>query len=314
MDCRSVAFSAIILGAVGLIIPVAYAQQRSVTAKPDTASMPTPKMADGHPDLSGIWFHRIAGPPIQVRPDGSIVYIFPTRDGLPPVNVQKDPNAKIVPQKGVYRGHAFDASGKPIAPKRASAPTSMPDYKPQYKPEIAKLRVNMAQTDPVFSCMPPGLPRVGEPSQIVQGTHELAILYSDPWGNFFRTVAIDGRGKAAVHRIDRSYFGDSYGHWEGDTLVVDTDNFNDDTWLGNGALIHSKELHVTERFTRKGNTLLYQVTVTDPIMFTKPWVMPAKRLELSHELVPEEAPCVEMDTAHLVGNEGADESHFPPAK
>ena len=76
----------------------------------------------------------------------------------------------------------------------------------------------------------------------------------------------------------RSWLGDSVGHWEGDTLVVDTINFNDTPALG-GA---SRNLHVVERFTRIGpDTLLYRFTVDDPTVWTAPWsgeyVWPATR-------------------------------------
>ena len=68
----------------------------------------------------------------------------------------------------------------------------------------------------------------------------------------------------------REWLGDSIGHWEGDTLVVDTTNFNDQT-LFNGA---SPDLHVIERFKRvDAGTILYRVTIDDPATFTKPWTM-----------------------------------------
>ena len=70
-------------------------------------------------------------------------------------------------------------------------------------------------------------------------------------------------------------------------------------------MIHSTKLQVTERFTRKGNTLLYEVTVTDPTMLTKPWVMPSRTVTLSDEPVYEAPPCVESDGEHIIGDKGA---------
>ncbi len=65
------------------------------------------------------------------------------------------------------------------------------------------------------------------------------------------------------------YFGDSVGHWEGDTLVVDTTNFSDNPALGNGA---DHNLHVVERFTRTGpDTIMYHFTVTDPSVWEQSW-------------------------------------------
>ena len=77
----------------------------------------------------------------------------------------------------------------------------------------------------------------------------------------------DGR---SVTDVDPSYFGDSVGHWEGDTLVVDVTHLNDETWLANGGYFHTDALHVVERYTRQGNTLRYEATAEDPNVMTKP--------------------------------------------
>jgi len=68
--------------------------------------------------------------------------------------------------------------------------------------------------------------------------------------------------------------GDSRGHWDGDTLVVDTTNFNDKTWLSGGGEFHSELLHVVQRFTMVGpNTIDYEATIEDPKVFTRPWTL-----------------------------------------
>ena len=72
--------------------------------------------------------------------------------------------------------------------------------------------------------------------------------------------------------LEPSYMGDSVGHWEGDTLVVDVTGFNDKTWLGPTGTFHTEALHVTERYTRVDyNTINYDVTMEDPNVLTKPW-------------------------------------------
>ena len=78
----------------------------------------------------------------------------------------------------------------------------------------------------------------------------------------------------------RLWQGDSVGHWEGDTLVIDTTNFNGKTWLNEGGEIMSYAEHVVERFTPAGpDTLNYEATVTDPVVYTRPWTIafPVKR-------------------------------------
>ena len=70
------------------------------------------------------------------------------------------------------------------------------------------------------------------------------------------------------------YMGDSRGHWEGDTLVVDVIHFTGQTWFDRSGNFHSPALHVVERYTRTGpDHLLYEVTIDDPEVFTEPWQM-----------------------------------------
>ena len=70
--------------------------------------------------------------------------------------------------------------------------------------------------------------------------------------------------------------GYTVGHWEGDTLVLDSISFVDSTWLGRGGLFHSDQMHVVERFTRQGDALLYDVTVEDPEVLAEPYVYPTR--------------------------------------
>ncbi|MEI9814010.1 MAG: hypothetical protein WDO18_15800 [Acidobacteriota bacterium] len=113
---------------------------------------------------------------------------------------------------------------------------------------------------------PPMLP-VGYNStlQIVQGKGYVAI--HQEMIHDVRVIPTDGR--AHVSENIRQWFGESVGHWEGDTLVVDTTNFNDLPPVGRGA---SRNLHVIERFTKTGpETVLYQFTVSDPSTWEKSW-------------------------------------------
>ena len=81
-------------------------------------------------------------------------------------------------------------------------------------------------------------------------------------------------GRAHLPDTLRLWQGDSVGHWEGDTLVVDTANLNGKTWLNEGGEIVSYAEHVVERFTPAGpDTVNYQATVTDPVVYTRPWTI-----------------------------------------
>jgi hypothetical protein len=135
--------------------------------------------------------------------------------------------------------------------------------------KVKDLSARQSEADPyTYSCKAPGIPRIGPPQHIIQSERELAFIYSDTNGNYWRIVPVDGRPHNA--EADASYLGDSVGHWEGDTLVVDVTNFNDDTWLSRDGSFHSTALHVTERLTRRGGSLVYEVTVEDPKVLTGP--------------------------------------------
>jgi hypothetical protein len=243
-------------------------------AKPQEAPKPTPRSTDGHPDLSGVWVAGNRG----IRPaneNASIKVILP----LAGVDQDKD--------------NVFAALDRISVAERAKD-TNKPPYKPELAAKVKDLEVRQSQEDPAFYCKPAGVPRMGPPAQIIQLPDKLVFLYAT---NLFRLVPLN-----APHRtdIDTSYMGDSVAKWEGDTLVVDVNNLNDDTWLGPDGYFHSEALHVVERFTRTGDTLRYDVTVEDPNVFTRPWTMNTRNLRIGNRALEEGPPCVEKDAEHLV--------------
>ena len=126
--------------------------------------------------------------------------------------------------------------------------------------------------DPVLrGCFPPGVPRVylhPFPLQIVQAPDEVVILYEVD--SLRRQIYTDGRPHDAS--LVPLWMGDSIGHWEGDTLVVDTVNFNDKTWVDRLGHPHSDALHIVERMRRPDHDhLLVDITIEDPKAYTKPW-------------------------------------------
>jgi len=120
-------------------------------------------------------------------------------------------------------------------------------------------------------CMPLAGPQafsVPYQFQIVQSPHSVAILYGYP--GTFRSIPTDGGPHSADP--DPTWMGESIGHWDGDTLVVDTVGFNDKTEI-NGYR-HTEALHMVERFRRaEYNTLQYEATLDDPNVFVKPWTV-----------------------------------------
>jgi len=118
-------------------------------------------------------------------------------------------------------------------------------------------------------CLPRGVPdTIGEPYpiQIVQTPTQVVILYEA--GGYFRVIPIDGRGHPKD--LDPTWMGNSVGHWEGDTLVVDVIGVNDK--VGVGEYRHTTAYHLIERFQRtRYDTLKYSATIEDPNVFAQPW-------------------------------------------
>lgn len=132
--------------------------------------------------------------------------------------------------------------------------------------------------DPLEKCYLPGTPRImymEYPFQIFQTPEHVAMTFT--WSQVYRLIYTNGK-KGPVG-ID-GWMGDARGHWEGDTLVVDVKNFNDRTWFDAAGNHHSDALSLVERYTlRDADTIQYEVTVTDPKSFSKPWkiTMPLMR-------------------------------------
>ncbi len=131
---------------------------------------------------------------------------------------------------------------------------------------------NLQQHDPESRCLPPGIPRMMAtpfPFQIFQLSDRILFVF-EGGAHVWRAVYTDGRPHAKDP--NPSFLGDSVGHWEGDTLVVDVIGFNEATWLDQAGHPHTDALHVVERFTRTNEaTLRYEVTIDDPKAYTKPW-------------------------------------------
>lgn len=267
-DSKSLALAAV---SVMLLGAAAVAQQPGTT--------PTPRL-NGHPNLNGVWY-PYAG---HLAPDSS-------KKG------ETLQDGSIIASYAYERRYNQQPAAQAPRPARA-----LPPYKPELLAKVKDLSDRQTEADPyTYSCKPPGVPRIGPPHQIVQGDREVAFIYSDVNGNYWRIIPTDGRPHNTAS--DASYLGDSVGKWEGDTLVVDVNNFNDDTWLGRDGFFHSTDLHVTERLTRRGDTLTYEVTVDDPKVLTAPWTLQSRSLELSDERLEEAPPCRDLDRPHLTNGD-----------
>jgi hypothetical protein len=196
------------------------------------ASGKIPRLPSGRPDFSGIW-QTMSAADFDLEPHAG----------------RKD----APPGAGVVEGNAI-----PYLPAALE----------QKKQNFAARE----SADPRLKCWTLGTPRAiyyPEPFQIFQRERDLTLVFE--FGHSVRTIHTNG----TLHpqETDNEFWlGDSRGRWEGDTLVVDVTDFNDETWLDRAGNFHSTALHVVERWTLiDANTIEYQATLEDPNVFSQAW-------------------------------------------
>ncbi len=204
-----------------------------------------PRAADGKPDFTGVW-----------------------QPGSNQPGSWEEANA----------GTGLGGSGRNPSSERIKSSSERPadgpaPYQPWAAQRVLEFYKRRGVDDPTSRCLPPGLPRAATlglyPLEIVQTPRKIVIVYE--YGNTFRLIPLN-----APHPDDLlpTYMGNSVGHWEGDTLVVDVTGFNDKTWMQGTGTFHSEALHVVERYTRVNKDRIdYQATMDDPKVLTRPWTI-----------------------------------------
>lgn len=252
---------------------------RSGGDEPDPASVATPRLENGRPDLTGSW--RSAGGGMESAGGGMFRRCSPfQQDCMEWTNQSAD--------------FVF------MAPSRLDM--NKPLYRPEYWDKVQALDMWTNRDDPVMTCLPLGVPRQGPPSRIFHTEDDMTMFYRgvlDGGGGYneFRMFRLDKTEHTDDDRYAYSYFGVPVVSWEGDTLVLESIGFTDETWFGRGGYFHSADMKVIERFTRTGNTMLYEVTIEDPEVLVEPWVMNPRRLVLSENntILDERNACTETE-------------------
>ena len=240
-------------------------------------SAPRAMAADGHVDLTGTW------------------------TGSANMGAPQDPNNIKVGVRA--RGGDFTNFERDNTLIRRMD-ENRPWYKPQYWDIVQRLDQEGNDRDPVYTCMPAGVPRMGPPVKIVQTPTEMLLFYQNP--DTYRIIPADDRQHSPDDQLEGTWKGESRGRWDGDTFVIDTVGFSSSGWLGISGWIHGDNMHVVERLRRQGNTLTWQATVEDPDYFLKPWTMNPRTLRLNLDPkaeLEESLPCSERDAGHLVTKE-----------
>jgi hypothetical protein len=263
-----------------LIVTSADAQFGRGGFDPDAASAPTPRLANGKPDLSGSWRTVRGGQ--QGSGGGMFRRCSPFQ------------NDKCMEWTNQSADYEFMAASR-LDP-------NVPMYKPEYWDKVQELDMWTNKYDPVMTCLPLGIPRHGPPARIFHTDDDITMLYRgglDGGGGYseFRMVRLDGRQHQPDDIYAYTYYGSTVGSWEGDTLVLDSIGFSDETWLGRGGFFHSTDMHVIEKFTRTGNEMLYEVTVEDPEVLLEPWVMNPRVLQISNNptIISERGSCTDSE-------------------
>lgn len=169
---------------------------------------------------------------------------------------------------------------------------------------LQKKQQNQAQwlqKDPEIKCYLPGVPRATYmpfPFQIFHS--DKAIFFAYEYAGAVRNIFLKDPGPAPMD----SWMGQSWGYWQGDTLVVEATGFNDQTWLDRSGNFHSDVLKVTERYTRtSAHTIAYEATLEDSKVYTKPWTMQMtlyKRVGMDAQL--QQFKCIEFVEQMMYGH------------
>jgi hypothetical protein len=275
-------------GSVIAVTAAIVAVGSSLLVKPTVgqeASYRAPRTADGKPNLNGVWQTlNTANYDIQAHAARAAAVL---RAG-PLGPVPATPVLALGAEGGIPAGLGV-VEGDQIP----------------YRPEmVAKKKENADNTltrDPEVKCYMPGIPRatyMPYPFQIVQGTTNIMFIYE--FAGATRTVHLDKVPPAPTD----AWMGYAVGHWEGETLVVDVDSFNDQTWFDRAGNFHSDALHVVERYTPGSPYHMnYEVTIQDPKVFTRPWKMSMpiyRHVEKNAQVI--EYKCVEFVEELMYGH------------
>jgi hypothetical protein len=238
---------------------------------------PPPRTPDGKPDFSGLWEPaHAAGARDGLNGTAPLPFAIPTSPDDPPV-------------AQFFNIGAGFKEGLPFTPWAAQL--------------RAQRKGNDNKDNPDALCLPLGLTQLHmhpQPRKVIQTPREIVILY-EANGNT-RQILTDGR-KPPNNDPEPWWYGYSVGHWEGDTLVIETTGFRDDVWLDVEGSPLTSSGKMTERWRRvKFGLMQIDITIEDPKAYTKPFTV-----RVNHQLMPDtelmEFVCQERDAIHYVGKD-----------
>lgn len=237
------------------MLPFADLVFAQTVTTPAANAAPAPRTADGKPDLSGVWgvINRAPGIDSRKREESAIVEKLygPLTNTAPAMTAweaerylyNQDPRKSTNPSvDGGFGGR------QELKPSYHCVP---------YGPSV------------LMSLLQGNAEAIGG-YEIIQSPRRVLIIYE--LDHNVRQIWMDGRGHPPKDELDYTWMGHSIGRWEGDTLVVDTVGLRNEPWLDGGGHVSSKQMRMEERFRRLDHdTVRVDLTLYDPIAFTKPW-------------------------------------------
>ena len=213
----------------------------AMTVAGQTPAYKAPHGPDGHPNLNGIW------------------QAMNTANWDLEAHMARQSLVLALGAEGAEPGGLSVVEGGPI---------------PYLPAALAKKKENFEKrltADPEIKCYLPGVPRatyMPYPFQIFQSPKAIAIAYE--YDGAFRNIYLKDPGPAPID----SWMGQSYGRWEGDTLVVDVTGMDARTWIDRAGDYHTDDLHVVERYTlHSPEVLWYEATIEDKNVYSRPWTI-----------------------------------------
>lgn len=250
--------------ALTVVITPAYGQ-------PDTGTT-IPRTADGNPDFNGIW-QALGTAYYDIEPHAADFGPLPVLGAI----------GAIPAGLGVVEGGLIP-------------------YTPEARARQQANKADWLSLDPVVKCFMPGIPRANYmpfPFQIIQSPDHIVVAYE-----FASASRIVYMNRPDFEAPIYSWMGHGRGRFDGDTLVIDVTDQVPDTWFDHAGNHHTEALRVTERYTHLGpNTLMYEATMEDPNVYTRPWTirMPLyRRLDENMQLL--EFKCVEFAEELMYGH------------
>jgi hypothetical protein len=264
--------AALAFGWLGAVAAPGLAQPQATPGVPANQTGPKPaRLADGRPNWTGFW-----------TPIGGLL------------DQNFGPGAKARPP-------AATAGGAQV-PRSPASPLKSP-YKEKYEQILQDAAAGKVTYDPAGLCLPPGMPRMMGATyglELLQTPSQVTI--TSEWQAESRRIWTDGRKHPNPDEALPTYSGHSIGHWDGDTLVVETVQTRADSLIDQSGLPHSERMRIDERFSSpQPGVLTDQITITDPDVYTTPWSM-TKRYRYRPDLNLQEYVCEENN--RNVGSNG----------